>query len=159
MKILMRRFLLLALIGSAISFIGCKDEEEEILPTAPTSACGGGNFCMVLDGVQKTGNATFIVLTNGGNRIYWESGSANTFEQVELDLFGNTVGSYTIDTTKATGTANIEYFAAATGVSEAVSGTITITAFDPTGAGISGTFNATTDNNKQITDGMMLNIK
>jgi len=160
MKSVFRRFIMLTLIGGAVAFVGCKDdEEEEVKPTIPVSACATGNFCMIYDGVQKSGNATFKALANGRNRIYWESGSAGTFEQVELDIYGSAVGDYTIDTTGAVGTANIEYYSASSGVGEAVSGKVTITSFDPAGTGVTGTFNGTTDNGKLITDGKFSNIK
>jgi len=160
MRSLLRRILVIAIIGSAVSFIGCKDDDDDKEENTPiTNTCATGNFCMVYDGVQKSGNATFKALANGRNRIYWENGSAGTFEQVELDIYGSAIGDYTIDTTGAVGTANIEYYSASSGVGEAVSGKVTITAFDPAGTGVTGTFNGTTNNGKLITDGNFSNVK
>jgi hypothetical protein len=161
MKNLFRRFLLLAMIGGAVSFVGCKDdEEEEIKPVAPVvSVCGTGNFCMNYGGVQKTGNATFKALANGRNRIYWENSSSGSFEQVELDIYGSALGDYTIDTTGAVGTANIQYAATGVGSDDALTGKVTITAFDPAGAGVTGTFSGTTEKGKEIKDGKFSNVK
>ena len=157
---MLRRILVIAIIGNAVSFIGCKDDDDDKEENAPvTNTCTTGNFCMVYDGAQKSGNATFKALANGRNRIYWEYGSTSSFEQVELDFYGSTLGDYTVDTTGAVGTANIEYYSASSGVAEVVTGKVTITAFDPSGSGVSGTFSGTTDNGKVISDGKFSNVK
>lgn len=145
------------ILGSTV-FVACEKDKEEPKKSTNT-ACNEGNFCMIYDGAQKSGNATFKTLTNGKNRIYWENGSNANFEQVELDLIGSGIGDYIIDTTGANGTAEFEFFSIASGVTDGVSGKVTITKYDPNGSGVSGTFSATTDNGKLVTDGKFIDIK
>lgn len=159
MKKLFQKIIILSVVLSSTVFVGCKkDDDEEPKKTTPT-ACNGGNFCMIYDGVQKSGTATFKTLTNGNKRIYWENGSTSNFEQVELDINGSGVGEYNIETSGNVGTAEFEFFSIANGVAEGISGKVIITKYDPSGSGVSGTFYANTDNGKTVSDGKFIDVK
>lgn len=124
-----------------------------------TNPCGSGvEFCMSFGGTTKSGDADLTDLT-GRYRIYWTTGAGNDYEQVELDIYGSTVGTYTIASSGANGTADFEYYHATNGVEEGASGTLEVTTWDPTGVGLTGTFTVTTDKGTEVTSGNFYEAK
>lgn len=130
----------------------CKEDEKEDDQT--TTACANGaSFCMKYGSTTKSGSATYIDLTHveaNRHRIYYQSGN----EQVEIDVYANGAGTYSIGANSA----GFEFFDGQN-ASSATSGSIKITNFEPTGAGLSGTFSVTMDDGTKVTDGHFINIK
>lgn len=120
----------------------------------PSLPCDEGvEFCMDYGGTNKSGDAEVFEYTSSHYRVYWTAGAGNDYEQVELDIYGSTDGSYDIDTTGAAGTASFQYFSTANGVQNGVSGTLEISEFDFGGNGLTGTFEATTEDGTEVTAG------
>ncbi len=151
---------LCALAICAIVFACSKeDDEKKDENTATTGCVSGASFCMTYDGTVKSGTAKLFVANNTRFRIFWENTTANGFEQVEMDIYGNAAGTFTVDTTKLAGTAEFEYFSTnPQALEEGVTGTVNVSSFDPT-AGASGTFTLTTANGVKITNGNFINAK
>lgn len=124
-----------------------------------SNPCGAGvEFCMSFGGTTKSGGAEVTDLT-GRYRVYWTTGTGNDYEQVELDIYGSAVGTYTISNSGANGTADFEYYHATNGVEEGASGTLEVTTWDPTGVGLTGTVTVTTDNGTEVTSGNFYEAK
>lgn len=145
---------------STVTFTACEKEENE--PTQQqntTSACDGGNgFCMNYGGIEKSGNASLMLLNNNKIRVYWESGSSANFEQVELDIYGLVEGDYDVNDLAIPGeSAFLQYFSMAKGVVNPAYGTITVTKID-TINGLSGIFTVTMNDSTKITNGVFTNI-
>lgn len=161
MKKLITKVLLVLVIGLAIT--SCSKEENTPAPTAATPTptptlldpCNGDDgFCMDYGSVTKSGSAKLFVINGNRVRVYWEKGSSTTFEQVELDIYSLTPGTYNINGTDA----SLEYYSATGGAVSAAYGSITVSALD-TMAGVTGTFTATMLDSTVITSGVFKNIK
>jgi len=135
------------------------DDGSCTYPVATNPCTGGAEFCMDIGGTAKSGDATVSDLGNGRWRVYWTTGTGNDYEQVELDIYGSDVGTYSIASSGAAGTAGLEYYHATDGVEEGASGTVEVTTWDPTGEGLTGTFTVTTDQGTEITDGNFYETK
>ncbi len=163
MKNLITIVLLVLVIGIGIT--SCSKEDNTPAPTATTPTptptptvldpCNGDDgFCMDYGSVTKSGSAKLFVINGNRVRVYWEKGSSTTFEQVELDIYSLTPGTYNINGTDA----SLEYYSATGGAVSAAYGSITVSALD-TIAGVSGTFTATMLDSTVITSGVFKNIK
>ncbi|MBE7443585.1 MAG: hypothetical protein HS119_14150, partial [Flavobacteriales bacterium] len=152
-------------IGIGIS--SCSKEENTPTPTAETPTttptptptlldpCNGDDgFCMNYGSVTKSGSANLFVINGNRVRVYWEKGSSTTFEQVELDIYSLTPGTYSINGTDA----SLEYYSAAGGAVSAAYGSVTVSALD-TITGVTGTFTATMQDSTVITSSVFKNIK
>ena len=149
----------------SLALIACEDDEDDsVAPiTTPTTnnqtktACNGGDgFCMNYGGTNKEGDAKLIVQSSINKiRVYWTEGMGNDYEQVELDIFSLTTGTFPIG--NGSNTSGIEYFSAANGANEAAYGTVTVTKLD-TIAGVTGTFEVTMNDSTKVTGGVFKNI-
>jgi hypothetical protein len=145
-----------ALMGLSLVLGGCSKDDD---PAGSGDCPSGSNFCMQYAGVQKSGTASFRVISASRYRISWEKNAGNTYEQVELDIYGNAAGTFAIDTTYAAGTAGFEYFSTnPNALEQGVSGSVQVSSFDPNG-GVSGTFSVTTANGIKITKGTFTNVQ
>ena len=142
---------------------GCnKDDDDNDNQNNPNqNVCAGdANFCVNYDGADIIGNAVLIEINANRMRVYYSVNTAGTLEQIELDIYGNTAGTYAVDTSYAAGTAAVEYFNSATGESASgISGTVTVDTWDPDGTGLSGTFSSSLENGKNMSDGNFVEIK
>lgn len=168
---MMKKLNLALVLGLAIgiSFVSCsKDEEqptpgavEEVAPvnTPTTDPCNGDpGFCMDYGTVNKSGPAKLFVTNASRVRVYWENGSGNSYEQVELDIYGLVAGTYSVDGSTTTGTsANVQYFSTANGVVNPAYGTVTVSTLD-TINGVTGTFVVTMNDSTKITNGKFTSI-
>jgi len=161
MKNLVTKVLLILVIGIGIT--SCSKEESAPTPVAVTPTptptlldpCNGDDgFCMDYGTLTKSGPGKLFVINGNRTRVYWEKGAASTFEQVELDIYSLTPGTYSINGTDAT----LEYYSASGGAVSAAYGTVTVTALD-TINGVTGTFTATMLDSTAITSGVFKNIK
>ena len=161
--------LLITTLGITTIFYGCSKEEDTIeedtdmmatMTTPPTTdPCSGDDgFCMDYGGDVKSGPAVLTNLQSNKFRIFWESGSGSSFEQVELDIYSYTAGTYDVNDLAIPNSAFVQYFSAAGGVNNAAYGTVTVTTLD-TINGVTGTFNVTMKDSTKITNATFTNIK
>lgn len=140
----------------------CKKKESST--TTPTSSdpCKGKNLCFMLDGTQKSQNATWKVITgsNPRNRIYWEEGSGTTYKNIEIDFYGDTAGTYAVKASPKSGEAGFQYYETSGPVNiQGQSGTLKISTFD--GTKVSGTFTIDASDGAKthkITDGNIVAV-
>lgn len=91
----------LALAGTA-ALVSCKKEKD---------TCDGGNLCFTLNGMDVSVNAVRKSLPNDRFRLYWEEGSGNNYKNIEIDIYGNSVGEYTFtDNAGTAGDAGFQYY-------------------------------------------------
>lgn len=150
-----------------VSVTSCKKDEDSPAPTTtsnptptPTSnPCNGDpGFCMDYGSVNKSGPAKLFVYNGNKVRVYWEKGTGNSFEQVELDIQGLTTGVYNVDNLAIQGSsAFLQYFSIAGGVVNPAYGTVNVTALD-TINGVTGTFTVTMEDSTKITNGKFTSI-
>ncbi|MDG1477089.1 MAG: hypothetical protein P8Q14_08085 [Vicingaceae bacterium] len=169
----MRKIVLSTLMISAaiVMFTACKKEEDTPAPVATTTAtpaptpaptsdpCNGDpGFCMDYGSVNKSGPAKLFVYNGSRTRVYWENGSGNSFEQIELDIEGLVAGTYNVDGLAIPGSsANVQYYSAAGGVVNPAYGTVVVSALD-TINGVTGTFTVTMNDSTKITNGKFTSI-
>ncbi len=143
MKKLIYLFSAIVLITTA-----CKKENEEPKQETPQAQtpCGNGyNFCFEMDGTNYGGTAELMTV-RGIHRVYWYE-ETPTFQQVELYLAITQAGTYPMNETDTVNVLKFEYAKAGSPPinTHIINGTATITLFDPTGEGVSGTFSGTTE--------------
>lgn len=123
--------------------VACKKASDPTTATSSTTACNGMNLCFKLDGTSESHNAAWKVLSNR-YRIYWEESSGTNYNNIEIDMYGTTVGKYTVVANPSAGQAGFQYYKKA-GASEkniqGQSGTVEITKID--GTKLTGTFTVT----------------
>jgi len=152
----------------ALSLSSCSKDDDKDDPTPvaknntggnSNSACTGGNgFCMDYGGTEKSGSARLIVLNSSNKiRVYWENGTGAAFEQVELDIYSLSPGTFPFNGLATPNTAFLQYFSTASGVNNVAYGNVVVSALDTTG-GVTGTFTATMNDSTKITDGKFTNI-
>lgn len=150
-----------------VSLCSCSKDDDQPTPAATTSTptttpndpCNGDpGFCMDYGSVNKSGPAKLFVYNGSRTRVYWESGSGSSFEQVELDIEGLTPGTYSVDGLAIPGSsANVQYYSAANGVVNPAYGTVIVTALD-TINGVTGTFTVTMQDSTKVTNGKFTSI-
>jgi hypothetical protein len=150
----MMRHVLTAAVLGAVIFSGCKKDGN---------GCSGGNLCFKLNGTEVSVTAVRKSLPNNRNRLYWETGSGNTYRNVEIDIYGNTQGTYTIKEDAGTdGDASFQYFINENGTSVnhvGISGTINLTSAS---GGWSGSFSGSVTDGTQnlpLTDGKFMDVQ
>lgn len=129
-----------------------------------TDACSGNNLCFKMDGTQKSYTAKWVIPPGGRNRVLWEEGSGSNYKNIELDIYGNAVGSYPIDTSSsASSHSTFQYFINEGGTAtniEGISGTVNLT--EITATTISGDFIITAKDGAgtvyDITEGVFKNV-
>ena len=148
----------------AFNFSSCKkdDVDEPTTPEDPIvelDPCAGDDgFCMDYGTETKSGPASLFVYNQSKIRVYWEEGEGNSFEQVELDVYGLVAGTYDVNDLAITGSsAFIQYYSAAGGTVNAEYGTVIVSALDTNGV-VTGTFTATMKDSTKITSGKFTNI-
>lgn len=152
------------LLGITLISYSCKKDEpatpENSTPTTTLDPCNGDDgFCMTYGSTQKSGPASLFVYNQNKVRVFWEKGSGNSFEQVELDINGLTPGTYNVDNLAIPGSsAFIQYYSAANGVNNPAYGTVIVTELDTNGV-VTGTFTATMNDSTKIIDGKFTNIR
>lgn len=95
----------------------------------------------MLGGTQKSQNARWKVI-NGSkacNCIYWEGDVGAAYKNIEIDIYGDTTGTYTFSLDPVPGQAGFQYFEANGRAIEGSKGTLKLSAND--GSALSGTFN------------------
>lgn len=160
--------LLTTVLLSTFTFTACKkDETPDPTPTTPT-ACNGKNLCFKIDGTEENYDAQWTDIPAVGSnparyRILWEEGSGNTYKNIEMDIYGNAVGTYTVTSTNphAANDGGFQYFTASDNKNiQGQSGTIEITSINNNT--LTGKFTITaTDGNGttyQITEGNFVNV-
>ena len=164
MRVLKLIFPICLVVGFSIS--SCNKDDDEEMQTPPTTTpdptldpCNGDDgFCMDYGAENKFGPAKLFVFNGSKVRVFWEEGTGNAFEQIELDIQGLVPGTYNIDGLAIPGSsANVQYFSAANGVVNPAYGTVIVTALDTLG-GVTGTFTATMLDSTKITNGVFTNI-
>ncbi len=159
MKTILRLSWVLALpLCFVLSFSACDKDDDKDSNTGNSACAGGVAFCMEYGSTNKSGAATLSQPLGGRYRVYWEKTAGGSFEQVELDIYGSATGTYSIDTTGATGTAVFEYFSTTGGANKGVSGTLTVSQFDPNGNGLTGTFTVGTADGTLVKNGHFVNV-
>lgn len=125
-----------------LCFAQCKKKDTSTPPTS-VDPCKGNNLCFMLDGTQKSQNAKWTVIagTNPRNRISWEEGTGSAYKNIEIDIYGDSTGTYQIAASPAKGQAGFQYYETAGAVNiQGQSGTLIVTKND--GTSLSGTFKA-----------------
>ncbi len=161
--LVMKKYILITLaLVVTVTLGACKKNDPA--PTtnnnnSPT-ACNGMNLCFKLDGTDESHNATWKVINNNRNRIFWEEGSGNSYKNIEIDVYGTTTGTYNISSNPGSGDAGFQYFIANGNKNiQGQSGTVEITAIN--GTKISGKFTVTASDSSttyQITDGNFVEV-
>ena len=159
--ILKMAFILPLAMGLSLSSCS-KDDDEDTVPTTPvasSTACSGGDgFCMNYGGTEKSGPAKLTVQSaNSKIRVYWENGSGSSFEQVELDIYSLSAGTFQVNDLATPNSAFVQYFSTAGGVNNVAYGTVVVATLD-TIAGVTGTFEVTMKDSTKITGGKFTNI-
>lgn len=89
-------------LGATVALVSCKKEKD---------TCAGGNLCFTLNGQDVSVNAVRVQLPNDRYRLYWEEGSGNNYKNIEIDIYGNTIGEYTFTENAGTlGDAGFQYY-------------------------------------------------
>lgn len=144
-----------------LCFAACSNDDETAAPVAQTStACNGGDgFCMNYGGVEKSGAAKLTVQSrNNKVRVFWEKGSGNAFEQLELDLYSvSDTGNFNVNDLAGNKSAFMQYYSISGGSVNVAYGTVTVTKMDTT-TGVSGTFDVTMKDSTKITNGVFRNV-
>lgn len=166
MKLILKTLVLSGII-IGIGFTSCSKDEDQPTPEAtvvvpvipPNDPCNGDpGFCMNYGSVNKSGAAKLFVFNANRIRVYWDNGSGSTFEQVELDIYGITSGTYNVDGMTTLGTsAKLQYFSIAGGTVNPAYGTVTVSTLD-TINGVTGTFNVTMQDSTKVTNGKFTSI-
>jgi hypothetical protein len=135
----MRLFAVFAVIS--LLFAACSKEEAS--PTSSNSS--GFNLTFKLQGSTVSGNATWRELPNNRWRIYWEESGTGSYKNIEIDLYGNSPGTYTVSSSPSSaGQAGFQYYVQAGGSTTnyvGQSGTVTLSSFS--NDRMSGTFSLT----------------
>lgn len=153
MRISVTSFAIFISMIAIITLSACKDDKDDDKTTSSTACANGASFCMQYGSSTKSGSAVYKDLTGvtpNRHRIYFTQGSV----QVEMDLYTN--GEATLNI--GSGVAEFEYFDGQNAAS-ATAGTVIVSKFDPSGVGISGTFEVTMDDGTKVTNGHFVNIK
>ncbi len=150
----MKKHLLIAAVLGTLGFSSCKKDG---------SACEGGNLCFNLNGTEVSVTAVGKSLPNNRNRLYWETGSGNNYRNVEIDIYGDSEGTYTIKEDAGTnGDAAFQYFINEGGSTVnhvGISGALTLTSVS---GGWSGTFSGSVTDGTQnlpLTDGKFSDVQ
>ena len=142
------------------------DDNDDPIPVAQnnsggttSNACNGGDgFCMDYGGTEKSGSARLTVQSSSNKiRVYWDNGTGASFEQVELDIYSLSPGTFPFNGLATPNSAFLQYFSTAAGVNNVAYGNVVVSALDTTG-GVTGTFTATMNDSTKITDGKFTNI-
>lgn len=124
-----------------ICISSCKKKDSSS-PISPASdPCKGNNLCFMLDGTQKSQNGKWVVITGpkNRNRIAWEEGSGASYKNIELDIYGDSIGTYIVSSSPTAGQAGFQYYEAGGPVNvKGISGTVVLTKND--GSTLTGTF-------------------
>lgn len=151
---------LIYLISAAVILLtACtKEETKQETPVAETPCGNGDNFCFTMDGTTYSGTARLLT-PPGRYRVYWED-TGTPFQQVELDLYLAEKGTYACNQTDTANVVKFEYAKAGSPPinKHIINGTAEITLYDPTGAGVSGTFSGTTETG-QVSSGTFYQVK
>ena len=129
--------------------------------TVTPTACNGMNLCFKMNGTGESHDAVWK-LQGSYYRIYWEQGSGSNFENIELDIYGTTPGTYTVSAYPTAGLAGFQYFINDYGnvkIIKGQSGTVEITGIN--GSEISGTFTITASDGSttyEITEGNFIAV-
>jgi len=147
-----------------LSFVACSDDDEDTPAPSTTAAntttaCNGGDgFCMNYAGVEKSGAAKLTVQgARNKVRVFWESGSGASFEQVELDIYSLSAGTFPVNDLATPNSAFVQYFSTANGVNNPAYGTVIVTQLD-TITGVTGTFEVTMKDSTKVTGGIFRNV-
>lgn len=164
----------LAVLG-LFTAVACKKNDPDPAPqgnnnTSPVTACNGMKLCFKQDGTEESYDAVDWrqIAANSTAparyRIYWEDGSGTSYQNIELDVYASSEGTYNVNANKphVAGGAAFARFNAATGA-EIVgqSGTVTITSIDNANNTITGTFTITASdgtNTYEYTDGNFVGV-
>jgi hypothetical protein len=131
-------------------------EDDDMSPAA--GDCPVGKICFKLNGTDVQVDAVWFDINGQRTRIYYENGSGTSYENIEIDFYGTSPGSYpVVGQNWSSGDASFQYFKAnGTGGASGNSGTVEISEL---GSTVSGTFSVSgTDaqgNAVQITDGVI----
>ncbi|MBL4708056.1 MAG: hypothetical protein JKY48_06415 [Flavobacteriales bacterium] len=146
-----------------LSFSSCSDDDKDFPVLTPaastTTACNGGDgFCMNYGGIEKSGSAVLTVKSASNKvRVFWEQGSGTSHEQVELDIYSLSAGTFTVSDLATPNSAFVQYFSTANGVNNVAYGTVTVSILD-TISGVTGTFDVTMKDSTKITGGIFRNV-
>jgi len=161
----MKKLLFLSLVFVVMcSAISCKKKNSSNNTnnnTVTPTACNGMNMCFKMNGSEESHDAMWK-LQGSYYRIYWEQGSGNNFENIELDIYGTAPGTYTVSAYPTSGLAGFQYFINDYGnvkIIKGQSGTVEITAIN--GSEISGTFTITASDGSttyEITEGKFIAV-
>jgi len=164
MKKLVIRLVLIAPLALGICVTSCKkdddssDSDDTQTPSTTLDPCNGDDgFCMTYGGTEKSGPASLIILNSNKVRVFWENGTGNDFEQVELDVYSVAPGTFDVNNNGLANSAFVQYYSATSGTNNAAYGTVTVTALDTAGA-VTGTFKVTMNDSTKITNGKFTNI-
>jgi hypothetical protein len=94
----------------AIIFASCGEDNTPTGNNPPAGACGTGNLCFKLDSILITVTADWREINPTRYRIQWEETTGMDYRNIEIDIYGNTAGSYPIDTTHAAWTSGFQYY-------------------------------------------------
>ncbi|WP_297335763.1 hypothetical protein [Algoriphagus sp.] len=120
--------------------------------------CPKGKVCFELNGAEKQVDAVWYDINGQRTRVYYESGSGDSYENIEIDFYGSSPGNYSfVDQNWGAGDASFHYFrAGGTGGASGTSGTLEITAV---GSTVSGSFSLSgvdsEGNSVQLTNGFI----
>jgi len=131
--------------------------KDESSPTEQSvEGCGAGKLCFEFNGQEISVNATWREINPQRYRIYWEESEGNNYKNIEIDIYGNSDGTYTIDGSGSAGTSGFQYYLnvnnSAT-IWTGVSGTLSLTISNNQ---LTGTFTGSLNNgteSKEITNG------
>ena len=134
-------FITTLVVSGLFTLVACKKDPVKPATSTPTTVCSGGNLCFKLDGTQETYTAEWRKLTTTPTRyrVYWEN--ANGSQNIEMDMYGTTVGVYNVkETGHAANDAGFQHWQNGGKNISGIYGTIEITEIDNTNNTISGKF-------------------
>lgn len=146
---------------SLFLFSACKKKDSSSTTPTSTDPCKGKNLCFKLDGTQMSQDAKWIVIrsTTFRIRVYWEEGTGSTYKNIEIDIYGDSLGTYSFNSAPKAGQAGFQYYENGGKNISAVSGTIKLTKND--GKNISATFELDGKDGSttyKITEGNIVNV-
>lgn len=113
------------LLGCMAIMAACKKSETNTpaTTTPATTGCGDGYICFKLgsNSISKTGGG--YVFADTFTFVKWEEG----LQQLSIDIFGNTAGSYTVGDKRLKGKGRIYYFPNTTDMYMSAKGSLELT--------------------------------
>lgn len=137
--------------------IACDDDDDTDTP-APNPCGDDIEFCMEHGGRSLSGDAVLEQLGENHFRINFTH-TAGDHEEIQIDIYGDEIARYEVDTTNRPATASFEYFTDSIGGTlYGAEGFVELVSVRPDDEGITGSFEITLDDSTEVTNGYFTDV-